>query len=59
MRRLMELRKECRHLLENQRMPTLRNEEYRFTDVSRLLRTNAQACLYLNPKFSLDLHIFE
>ena len=33
-------------MLETQRMPTLRNEEYRFTDVSRLLRTEAQVFHY-------------
>lgn len=50
--RLAGLRQECQTLLETQRMPTLRNEEYRFTDVSKLLRTDAQVFFFRNSPTS-------
>ena len=35
---------ECRSALHTQRMPTTRNEEYRFTDVGPLLQIQPKAC---------------
>ena len=35
---------ECRSALRTQRMPTTRNEEYRFTDVGPLLQIQPKAC---------------
>ena len=40
--RLKELQGGCLQTLETQRMPSLRNEEYRYTDFSLLLRTDPQ-----------------
>ncbi len=34
---------ECRSALRTQRMPTIRNEEYRFTDVGPLLQIQPKA----------------
>jgi Fe-S cluster assembly protein SufD len=42
--RLARLRKQCSSALQTQRMPTTRNEEYRYTDLTQLLRSNLQVC---------------
>lgn len=52
--RLQSLQAECLQALETQRMPTIRNEEYRYTDVSLLLRSNPQV-LFCNL-FRVLLH---
>ena len=42
-RRLEAMQAECTSALRTQRMPTTRNEEYRFTDVGPLLQVQPQA----------------
>ena len=37
--RLAAMREECTAALRTLRMPTMRNEEYRFTDVTPILQT--------------------
>jgi Fe-S cluster assembly protein SufD len=37
------MRAECSAALRTQRMPTTRNEEYRFTDITPLLQLDPQA----------------
>ncbi|KAK9804290.1 hypothetical protein WJX72_005085 [[Myrmecia] bisecta] len=39
---LQRMQDECTQALRTQRMPTTRNEEYRFTDVSRILQSTPQ-----------------
>ena len=48
--RLEAMQTECRAALRTQRMPTTRNEEYRFTDVGPLLQIQPKAgSLHLSP----------
>ncbi len=48
---------ECTSALRTQRMPTTRNEEYRFTDVGPLLQIQPQASLSLStlPCLGFDI----
>ena len=41
------MRAQCMEALRTQRMPTNRNEEYRFTDLSPLLKRNLQVNLLI------------
>lgn len=50
------MRMDCTAALRTQRMPTTRNEEYRFTDITPILQLEPQVCLpaYSCPRQFLD-----
>ncbi len=60
--RMKEMRMDCTVALRSQRMPTTRNEEYRFTDIAPILQLEPQVpqhvCSHMDHLLTCELELF-